>query len=377
MTLQRQRLAARVFDQAMRFSAFLQAWPQRLTPAPFRLLQIGSAFWQSRALHAAAQLDLATVLGDRRMAAEALAGAVGVQADALARLLRFLAAMGVFEEVGPATYRNNKLSSALRTDRRDNVRAMVLMHNSPEMSRPWFEQLENGLRSGLPPFRLTHGADLYDHMDAHPAFEALFAEAMDRVEALTGDSFATSFDWRAFDRVIDVGGSNGSKSMTILKHHPHLKALVVDRAGTIAAAQTFWRAQPHSAALTERLSRTVFEAGDVFGALPVATGGREAYLMSAVLHGFDDSMAERALRNVAAAARPGEASIVLLEMVMPDHHADIGAASFDMQMFMGTPGRERTRAEWDTLFERSSVRLVETVHLPSFGKMMVLQPLPG
>jgi len=48
-----------------------------------------------------------------------------------------------------------------------------------------------------------------------------------------------------------------------------------------------------------------------------------------------------------------------------------------MQMFMGTPGRERTRAEWDTLFERSSVRLVETVHLPSFGKMMVLQPLPG
>ena len=62
---------------------------------------------------------------------------------------------------------------------------------------------------------------------------------------------------------------------------------------------------------------------------------------------------------------------------MPDHHADIGAASFDMQMFMGTPGRERTRAEWDTLFERSSVRLVETVHLPSFGKMMVLQPLPG
>ena len=59
MTLQRQRLAARVFDQAMRFSAFLQAWPQRLTPAPFRLLQIGSAFWQSRALHAAAQLDLA------------------------------------------------------------------------------------------------------------------------------------------------------------------------------------------------------------------------------------------------------------------------------------------------------------------------------
>lgn len=376
MTLQRQRLAARVFAWATRFSAFLQAWPQRLTPAPFRLMQIGSAFWQSRALHAAAQLDLATVLGDRRMAASELAAAVGAQGDALARLLRFLAAMGVFEEVDPVTYRNNPLSSALRTDRSNNVRALVLMHNAPEMSRPWFEQLENGLRSGVPPFRLAHGADLYEHMDAHPAFDALFAEAMDQVEALTGDSFATGFDWRAFDRVIDVGGSKGSKSMAILKRHPHLKALVVDRAGTIAAAEAFWRAQPPSAALTERLSRMVFEAGDVLGALPMAASGREAYLMSAVLHGFDDGMAVRALRNVAANARPVGATIVLLEMVMPDHRADMAAASFDMQMCMGTPGRERTRTEWATLFERSGVGLTETVHLPSFVKMQVLQPAP-
>ena len=34
MTLQRQRLAARVFDQAMRFSAFLQAWPGEVLTLP-------------------------------------------------------------------------------------------------------------------------------------------------------------------------------------------------------------------------------------------------------------------------------------------------------------------------------------------------------
>ena len=48
---------------------------------------------------------------------------------------------------------------------------------------------------------------------------------MDSVEALTGDSFATDFDWARFDRIIDIGGSKGSKSVAILKRHPHLKAL--------------------------------------------------------------------------------------------------------------------------------------------------------
>ena len=55
-----------------------------------------------------------------------------------------LAAMGIFEEVSPRVFRNNKLSDCLREGNPQNVRAMILMHNSPEMSRPWYEQLEQG-----------------------------------------------------------------------------------------------------------------------------------------------------------------------------------------------------------------------------------------
>jgi hypothetical protein len=276
----------------------------------------------------------------------------------------------VFEEVGFGSFRNNKLSNSLRQDKPDNVRAMVLMHNSPEMSQPWFEQLEQGIRTGQVPFQLQHGQGLYEYMDVHPEFDTLFAQAMDRVEALTGDSFATEFDWTAFDRIIDVGGSKGAKSMAILKRHPNLQALVVDRARTIENAAGFW----HGQEAADCLSRMRFEVGDVLESVPVASSPKDAYLLSAVLHGFDDDTCIKALQNVAHAAKASGAAIVLLEIVMPERHADLTSATFDMQMFMGTQGRERTLSDWQQVFGPAGVKLTEIVHLASFGKMLVLKP---
>lgn len=366
MSFQRRPFAARAFRILARLAARMQDWPSRMTPPPFRLLQLGSAFWQSRALYVAARLDLATILGDRDLSVTELGERSNADPQALARLLRLLSAMGVFRESAPGVYRNNRVSHSLRTDRRDNVRALVLMHNSPEMSRPWFETLEQGIRAGACPFELCHGSDLFDLMDRSPAFDALFAQAMDQIEALTGDSFATGFHWGAFDRVFDLGGSKGAKAAAILQRHPHMQAVVIDREQVIQGARDHW-AKEGGGPCAGRLE---FQAGDLFGPLPKA-GAKDAYLLSAVLHCFDDGDCVRALRNVAGAA--AGAHIVVLELVMPAFRADLPSASFDMQMFMGTKGKERRLADWQSLFDRSGVRLVEVVELPSFVKMMVLR----
>jgi hypothetical protein len=71
-----------------------------------------------------------------------------------------------------------------------------------------------------PPFLLSHGEDLFDYLDHHADFDQLFSEAMNSVEALAGDGFATDLDWARFDRIIDVGGSRGTKSLAILRRHP-------------------------------------------------------------------------------------------------------------------------------------------------------------
>lgn len=368
MTLQKNAGAVRRFAKLARFGAWLQNLPNKIVPPPIRLLQIGSAFWQSRALYVAARLDIAGALADGEASAETLAERIGADADALYRLLRMLAAMGVFEEVTGRRFKNNKLSSCLRQDHPNSVRAMVLMHNSPEMSRPWFEQLEQGVLNGGVPFERAHGQAFYTYLDGHPEFDKLFAQAMDSVEALSGDCFATDFDWSRFERIIDVGGSKGAKSLAILKRHPHLKALVADREQVIQGAAQFWKDQGEGAVL-QRMS---FEACDLLQSVPKAQSGKDIYLLSAVLHGFDDGACIATLSNVASAAGR-DATIAVMEMLMPDSRADIATAAFDLQMFVNTRGRERTLAEWRRLFDQSGLVLQEMVGLRTFGKILVLR----
>ncbi len=370
MTLQKNASKTRRFSRLMKLSFWLQKLPNKLTPPPFRLMQIGSAFWQSRVLYVATKLDIATQLGDEHLTLDELSARVSSQPEPTYRLLRMLTAMGIFEESSPRIFSNNKLSAPLRQGDPNSVRAMILMQNAEEMSRPWYEQLEHGVRRDEVPFSLTHGQDLFAYMDSHTEFDKLFSRAMDSVEALSGDSFATEFDWSRFDRVIDIGGSKGSKSLAILKRHSMLKALVVDRAQIIQGAKKHWIGHQDETVLT----RINFQAGDLFGSLPNATSDKDIFLLSAVLHCFDDDTCVQALRNITRACQATGARIAIMELVMNKSKADLTSTLFDMQMFMGTKGRERTLDEWNDLFKRSELRLDEVVDLQSFGKIMVLQP---
>ncbi|WP_374980694.1 methyltransferase [Pseudomonas solani] len=369
MSLQRNAFAVGGFQLAMRLGAWLQRATGNLVPTPFRLIQMGSAFWLSRALHTAAQLDVATLLGGEALAVESLARRLDVSADALARLLRLLAANGVFCECAPGVFRNSPVSSYLRQDHASSVRAMVLLHNTGAMSEPWYQQLEAGIRRGVPPFVLSHGRALFEHLDEDAELDALFSSAMDSVEALAGDSFATDLDWSRFRRVIDVGGSRGRKSLALLQRHAHLEALVVDRPQVIAEAGRYWHASSEPG-----LERLQFVAGNLLERLPAANDSRDAYLLSAVLHGFDDATCIRAFDSLGQAIGQSGARVILMEMVVPEDRADLASALCDMQMFMGGYGRERTLREWHALCHSAGMEVEEVVDTRSLAKLLVLRP---
>lgn len=366
---QKNSLAVKRYSLLLRFAMWLQGLPVKMVPAPFRLIQIGSAFWQSSSLSVAARLDIATLLADGNLTVDDIADMIASHPDATYRLLRFLSAMGVFEEVTPRTFRNNKLSSYLRDDKPDNVRAMILMHNSTEMSLPWYQSLQQGVCKGDVPFEIINQQDLYAYMACHADFRAQFAAAMDSVEALSGDSFATDFDWSRFDRIIDVGGSKGSKSLAILKHVDHLRACVVDYPEVVHHAEEHWAGRIEASLL----ARISFTPGDALQSVPKAINDKDVYLLSAVLHAFDDATCCKVLGNIREAINATAARIVLFELVMPQSAPDIATCSFDMQMFIATKGRERTLVEWQSIFSASGVVLEEVVNLRSYGKLLVLK----
>jgi C-methyltransferase len=60
--------------------------------------EMSRLFYLSRAIHVAAELGIADHIGDEPVAMASLAEKTGADAGALKRLIRFLAAYGVFEE---------------------------------------------------------------------------------------------------------------------------------------------------------------------------------------------------------------------------------------------------------------------------------------
>ena len=144
----------------------------------------------------------------------------------------------------------------------------------------------------------------------------------------------------------------------------------MDRAQVIQGAKQHWAGHEDETLL----ARMDFQAGDVLQSVPAATSDKDIYMLSAVLHCFDDDTCVKALKNLARACGDTGARIAVMEVVMAGQQPDLASAVFDMQMFMGTRGRERSIADWLVLFERSDLLLEEVVGLQSFGKILVLRP---
>ena len=368
-SLSKNRLLVWLNDKIMRFGNLLQKIPAKTTPPPFRLMQIGSLFWQSRALYVATRLGLADAIADGQKSVRDIAGELELNEDHLYRLLRMLASMGIFVEVSPRVFRNNQTSNFLRQDDPQNVRAMILMHNSPEMTQPWMESLEACVRDGGVPFEKVHGIDLFGYMDRNRAFDMLFADAMDVVDNLTGSAYLQDFNWSPFNRIIDVGGSKGAKSISILKIAPHLKAIVYDRPQVIEAAKTL----PDERMSRELTTRLSFQAGDMFDYLPAATSEKDLYLFFAIFHGLGDDEAKSLLQNLKTAIGSSGAHALIVDCVAQEIHIDPVISAFDMQMLIGTRGRERTLSEWNTLLKSAGFRISEIVTVRSFASFIVAE----
>ena len=84
-------------------------------------------YWVSCAVHVAAKLGLADQLSDGPRTVEELASATGSHASSLYRLLRMLAASGVFPECADGRFENTRLSETLRSDMVSSMRGFAVM----------------------------------------------------------------------------------------------------------------------------------------------------------------------------------------------------------------------------------------------------------
>ncbi|MFI6102113.1 methyltransferase [Lentzea sp. NPDC051213] len=88
------------------------------------------------------------------------------------------------------------------------------------------------------------------------------------------------------------------------------------------------------------------------------------YVLSRVLHDWDDEQC-RAILTTCAAAMPAHAELLVVERLLPEEPTtDSLAVPWDVHMLCNVGGRERTESHYRTLLEDAGFELTATTALP-------------
>jgi hypothetical protein len=156
---------------------------------------------------AAARLGLADLLDGKGATPFELADSVKCRPDMLHRLLRALAAIGIFEETALGTFRHTRASLLLRQNAEPSLQGLASMTSLMHF-HTWPEILHS-LRTGEAAFNKVFGAGLYDYMADHPEAAEPFDRAMGAYTEIVTAAVLENYDFAPYSHIDVVGGGAG------------------------------------------------------------------------------------------------------------------------------------------------------------------------
>jgi hypothetical protein len=309
-------------------------------PDPAALVaDLSRAHIAARCLHVIAECGAADAVDDAGASPAEIAAHTGLDADALDRMLRLLAAHGVFVRTADGRYAHSAASRLLKTDEPGSLRSYARMGGMPAF---WdkFTELGRTAREGQ---GRNDMASLVDYFAAHPEEAAIFNAAMVSKSRTVLPAVTAAYDFGAFARIADIGGGRGHLLKLIIERTPRAHGILFER--------------PHVIADTEPAPRLELVGGDFFAdSLPAA----DLYLLMEVLHDWDDADATGILGAVRRAARPG-ARVLIVEILVPDTPGPHPGKTRDIIMLAVTGGRERTKAQHAALLAAAGFELTRVL----------------
>ncbi|MFC6887061.1 MULTISPECIES: methyltransferase [Actinomadura] len=294
-----------------------------------------------QAVYVAARLGVADRLADGPRSAERLAADVGAHAPALYRLLRLLAGHGVFREDAGRRFALTPVSELLREGPR-SVLPFALW--SGGVGYQAFGGLEHSVRTGEPAFEKIFGSEFFDYLDDHPESGEVFDAMMARHTGPIARAVA-EFDFSGVETVVDVGGGRGDLLTAVLRRHPRLRGVLVDRPRVLDAA----RRALDASGVADRCEAV---SADILREVPPG----DAYILKSVLHGLSDEDAAGVLAACRRAMRP-DGVLLIVEFLVTSGGEPSPAKLMDLLMLVGCHGRERTEEEFADLLAASGLRL--------------------
>jgi SAM-dependent methyltransferase len=308
------------------------------------MMQLINGYQISQALHVVATLGIADHLRDGPRSSDALADGVGADRGALYRLLRALAAVGVFHEDAIRGFRLTELGACLRSDAPEPVGPWAAYIGRPYYWQVW-SHLLHSVRTGESAYPHVHGVSNWEYRVQNPEENAIFDAAMTGNTRGLTEAVVAAFDFSPFARVVDIGGGQGQLLGSVLAANTHLRGVLFDQPQVVTQADKLLEG-------LGVLERCEIEGGDFFCGVPPG----DLHMMKVVLHDWNDEQALTILRNCRAAVAPGGRLLVIERIIGAPNIAP--AEKFaDLNMMVAAGGRERSHDEFAELFTKAGYAL--------------------
>jgi len=329
-------------------------------PPHVQLIQMGTAAWVNAVVFAAAKIGLADQLAAGPRSAAELAGPMRLHAPSLHRLMRTLAGLGILTERDAQRFALTPMGEALKTGAPGSARATLIAFGGT-FWHGW-EEILYSLETGHTGFDKAHGMPLFEYLRQHPADASYFNEAMVGFHGNEPPAVAQAYDFSRFKNVVDVGGGTGNLLATILSRHAGPRGVLFDRSHVVLEAPSLLKARGVE-------DRVKIEVGDFFETVPA---GGDAYLLSHVIHDWNEDQCLTLLRNCRAAMTP-TSRLLIIELVLREGNAP-GFGSADMVMMTLTGGAERTAREFESLLARAGLTMTRVIPTTTSASIVEAQP---
>lgn len=324
------------------------------------LVQLATGFITARAIYVAAKLGIADLLDKGPRGVGELAEELAVDRDALFRILRLLARVGIFQRPAPDQFALTELGDPLRTTSPHSMRDYIILFH--EFQYPAFTNITHQLTTGQSAHLKTFGQPIFDLVQADQEFAKVFFAGLASRARYDIAAVMDAYDFSQAKQIIDIGGGNGGMLSAILLRYPLLSGELFDLAPAIAEA---------SSGRGGALPRCTLTVGNFFEQVPA---GADIYLLKLVLHDWDDEDAARILENCRRVMRPDD-RLLIVEGLLGEGDTlsmtDLG----DLVMMLSLSGRERTETEFKNLLRSAGFNLRKKI--PTKADVFILEAEPA
>ena len=337
--------------------------PQPQTPpAHVGLLQIMNGIFVAGAVSCLAQLGIPDLVEAAPKSAQELATQIGADPQALYRLLRATASVGVLSEGPDGKFSQTPVSAVLRSQATPSLRAFAIMSGREWHGRGW-SHLDYCVRTGKQAMEQIYGVPIFEFLKQHPAESQIFNDAMTELSMIDGPAVAEAYNFAGIRTIVDIAGGHGLLLATILQMNPHLQGTLYEMPHVLDGAR--------SGPLMPVMERCTLASGDMFSSVPA---GADAYIMKHIIHDWPDDRCVQLLQACRKGVNPGGRLLVVDSVIQPGN--DFSPGKFlDLQMMIFPSGCERTEKQFRDLFAASGWRLNRII--PTAAPDSIVEGVPA